>query len=237
MKLRKTIPSSLTVGGERVEFYYKDQPRTCWTCGRGHIKAECKVKDPEDYINRFDIREFPELGSTIKRTKSACEVEEAQKTSEKSVEVLGIMAVAESEEQNLVVEKGGSGEEKDVNQETTPVDIVQEKEKDGKNEDKAGNGNHQVEIHNEETITASEGEADGITPAQVSKGIKQTSDIDDEDMFEAGTNVSIEETAAEMDLELIGPLEKETGTQEAKAQEEKVQEVKDKSEKINEEKT
>ena len=30
MRVKKAIPSSLTVDGERVEVYYKDQERTCW---------------------------------------------------------------------------------------------------------------------------------------------------------------------------------------------------------------
>ena len=36
MKIRKAIPSSMTIEQERIEVYYRGQTRTCWTCGRGH---------------------------------------------------------------------------------------------------------------------------------------------------------------------------------------------------------
>ena len=56
MRLKKSIPSSLSIDGERVEVYHRGQVRTCYNCGGGHIKANCDVKNPEDFTNRFSIR-------------------------------------------------------------------------------------------------------------------------------------------------------------------------------------
>ena len=39
MRVKKSIPSSLSIDGERIEVYYRGQARTCYTCGGGHIKT------------------------------------------------------------------------------------------------------------------------------------------------------------------------------------------------------
>ena len=82
MRLKKSIPSSLSIDGERVEVYHRGQVRTCYNCGGGHIKANCDVKNPEDFTNRFSIEKFPELGSTRKITETAAKVVAAAQEAE-----------------------------------------------------------------------------------------------------------------------------------------------------------
>ena len=61
MKVKKSIPSSITVQGDRFEIYYYKQTPTCWRCGREHYKDQCDAKVDEDYVNRFSMDDFPQL--------------------------------------------------------------------------------------------------------------------------------------------------------------------------------
>ena len=60
MKLKKDIPSNMVIDSTRIEIYYRNQVRTCWTCGYGHIQRDCKTLR-DKYINRFSIEDFPIL--------------------------------------------------------------------------------------------------------------------------------------------------------------------------------
>ena len=60
MKINKDIPSNMVIDSNRIEIYYRNQARTCWTCGYGHIQRDCKTAR-DKYINRFSIDDFPLL--------------------------------------------------------------------------------------------------------------------------------------------------------------------------------
>ena len=60
MKIKKPIPSNMSIDQSRIEIYYKDQIRTCWKCGLGHIKADCETHW-RDFVNRFSMDDFPDL--------------------------------------------------------------------------------------------------------------------------------------------------------------------------------
>ena len=40
MKIKKPIPSNMSIDQNRIEIYYTDQVRTCWKCGLGHKRAD-----------------------------------------------------------------------------------------------------------------------------------------------------------------------------------------------------
>ena len=61
MKVKKAIPSSITVQGDRFEIYYYGQTPTCWRCGREHMKDKCDAKEDDDFVNRFNMNDFPQL--------------------------------------------------------------------------------------------------------------------------------------------------------------------------------
>ena len=52
MKVNKSIPSSITVGGVRVEIHYRDQGISCWRCGMAHVRRECDTHHTR-FVNRF----------------------------------------------------------------------------------------------------------------------------------------------------------------------------------------
>ena len=75
LKIRHPIPSSMTIDYVRIEVYHRNQVRTCWKCGKGHIKANCK-ESSDSYQNRFFLEDFPILGSISRITASAQKVQE-----------------------------------------------------------------------------------------------------------------------------------------------------------------
>ena len=77
MRIRKGIPSSLTVDNERIEIYYRSQIRTCWICGKGHFKKDCDTISSTEYVNRFKLDEFPALQAATRVTQTATMVEAA----------------------------------------------------------------------------------------------------------------------------------------------------------------
>ena len=70
MKIRKPIPSTLSVDHARIEVFYRSQVRTCWKCGHGHNKIDCTTR-PKDFINRFSLEEFPLLGEATRQSEAA----------------------------------------------------------------------------------------------------------------------------------------------------------------------
>ena len=73
MKIRKQIPSSLTVDDERIEIYHRNQVRTCFKCGGGHLRKDCPCRDPKDFKNRFTLDQFPLLPKTKASTSAAAQ--------------------------------------------------------------------------------------------------------------------------------------------------------------------
>ena len=61
MKVKRAIPSTITVSGTRFEMYYYGQKQTCWVCGKPHLKENCDSKSVDDHVNKFDIDAFPPL--------------------------------------------------------------------------------------------------------------------------------------------------------------------------------
>ena len=53
MKVNRSIPSSITVGGVRVEIHYRDQGVSCWRCGLAHVRRECDTHYTR-FVNRFN---------------------------------------------------------------------------------------------------------------------------------------------------------------------------------------
>merc|ERR1711974_152063 len=66
MKMRKPIPSNLSIDGRMIEIYYRNQVRTCWRCGLGHKKADCRTHSSE-FTNHFSYDDFPDLNPTRSR--------------------------------------------------------------------------------------------------------------------------------------------------------------------------
>ena len=57
IKLKKSIPSSLTIDGKKLEIHYRSQELSCWICGRAHRKHECETAWG-NYVNRFSMNQF-----------------------------------------------------------------------------------------------------------------------------------------------------------------------------------
>ena len=57
LKLKKSIPSSLSIDKARLEVHYKNQELSCWRCGRAHMKWECRTPWGKA-INKFRMEEF-----------------------------------------------------------------------------------------------------------------------------------------------------------------------------------
>lgn len=283
MRVKKSIPSSLSIDNERIEVYHKGQVRTCYNCGGGHIKADCDVRNPDDYTNRFNLEEFPELGSTSKITETAAKVlvaaqekelqkkeleamltktadpveeteesmdesenmkiiaeadkvDEAEKVEAKKVDkvddtgmdtdngmtndnskfdgnsliddsgkidgngndldkvdgnskaddsgkIVGNGLVEETEKADANIESIVKNKASIVNNEDKIVKDDTARPQSSKNSKKDENKSKTVvsaEIHSEETITASEGEKDLLTPAQIAKDDRNLTDSDDE---------------------------------------------------------
>ena len=70
MKIRKPVPSTLNIDGSRIEVFYKNQSRTCWRCGGGHMKYRCETA-PRNFINRFSLEDFPPIGGAARASLSA----------------------------------------------------------------------------------------------------------------------------------------------------------------------
>ena len=70
MKLRKPVPSTLNIDGSGIEVYYKNQSRTCWRCGGGHMRYLCQATQRE-FTNRFSIDDFPLIGEATRASESA----------------------------------------------------------------------------------------------------------------------------------------------------------------------
>ena len=60
MKIRKAIPSNLIISDNPIEIHYRNQRKTCWRCGLDHQRRDCRT-EADDFINTFDIEQFPEL--------------------------------------------------------------------------------------------------------------------------------------------------------------------------------
>ena len=76
MRINRPIPSSLSVDNERIEVYHRDQQRTCYKCGGGHLRKYCDVTDPNDFTNRFSMDQFPELGTATMVSAAVINMEE-----------------------------------------------------------------------------------------------------------------------------------------------------------------
>ena len=61
LKLKKSIPSILTIDGNRLEVHYKNQELSCWRCGGPHYKSQCKTKWG-NFTNRFEMKDFETEG-------------------------------------------------------------------------------------------------------------------------------------------------------------------------------
>ena len=73
MKLKRDIPSTIVVSGYKLETYHYGQQQTCWTCGMAHFKNECKTVY-SDYVNRFNINDFPPITKIRTETLTADQV-------------------------------------------------------------------------------------------------------------------------------------------------------------------
>ena len=73
MKLKRDIPSTIVVSGYKLETYHYGQQQTCWTCGMAHFKNECKT-EYSDYVNRFNINDFPPITKIRSETLTADQV-------------------------------------------------------------------------------------------------------------------------------------------------------------------
>ena len=60
LRLRKSIPSSLTIDKRRIEIHYRNQELSCFKCGNAHLRKDCTVTDREEFINRKSMKEFEE---------------------------------------------------------------------------------------------------------------------------------------------------------------------------------
>ena len=59
MVLRTKIPSGITISGETIEIFHRDQDHTCRTCGLpGHKFFECRTPKAER-LNVFSLEDFP----------------------------------------------------------------------------------------------------------------------------------------------------------------------------------
>ena len=97
MKIKKEIPSSITIDNERIETYHRNQRRTCWNCGQGHFKRNCEVVDSSEFVNRFTLEEFPALKVASRVTQSAAMVETEAAESEATARVLEVAAARKVE--------------------------------------------------------------------------------------------------------------------------------------------
>ena len=86
MELKRGIPSSMTIHGFNIVFYYNGQMKTCYKCGReSHMAAEC-MYEVEDRINVFNVTEFPEIPGKKRNADdegNKDSIETTQKTQEK----------------------------------------------------------------------------------------------------------------------------------------------------------
>ena len=60
IRLRKSIPSALTIDKRRIEIHYRNQGLSCFKCGNAHLRKDCTVTDREEFINRKSMKEFEE---------------------------------------------------------------------------------------------------------------------------------------------------------------------------------
>ena len=60
MKVTRAIPSTIIINDAIIELHYRNQIKTCWRCGMDHKKKDCRTK-PDDYINKLNPEQFPEL--------------------------------------------------------------------------------------------------------------------------------------------------------------------------------
>ena len=61
LKLKKSIPSILTIDGTRLEVHYENQELSCWRSGGPHYKSQCKTKWG-NFTNRFEMKDFETEG-------------------------------------------------------------------------------------------------------------------------------------------------------------------------------
>lgn len=67
MKIKKPIPSTLTVSDWQIEIFHRNQRKTCWRCGSDeHSRRDCETRY-RYFINRFDMEEFPEIVPKVPR--------------------------------------------------------------------------------------------------------------------------------------------------------------------------
>ena len=117
MRINRPIPSSLCVENERIEVYHKGQLRTCYKCGGGHIRKDCKVTDPDNFTNRFSLDQFPELGTATMVSSAITNMEEVDPSKESEEVPLGEANLPEGEKNG---EEMQPEESNPLNKETPP---------------------------------------------------------------------------------------------------------------------
>ena len=60
MKMNRSLPSNVVIQGHRIEFFYRNQPLTCFNCGMSHLRRNCNTS-PRERINRFSMEDFPDI--------------------------------------------------------------------------------------------------------------------------------------------------------------------------------
>ena len=141
MKIRKQIPSSMVIDSEKIEVYYKNQALACYKCGQAHTRRNCDVHDPNAFINRFSMEDFPALNDpVIVASKSAEATRTIPTDTESSNGVQNENIASEEEDKDQNKSEATESETKVVKESV----IVIEENKDSNNEGIASNSTSSI---------------------------------------------------------------------------------------------
>ena len=198
MKVRKPIPSTMSVDHARIEVFYRNQVRTCWKCGHGHNKADCTTR-PEDFINRFTLDEFPLLGEATRQSDAVNQ----QNASENQGENNG-----ENQDENVQSEEVQQQTTEDNNMANTEDDNMDSSETETPNETAETVQQQNTEsdrVNNQETPNTQEGETNENGNTDNTKVTKESNEKENEiaQVSEANTHKENEVMKGNNDLQII----------------------------------